>query len=149
MAKYNSQQFQIYLDSQQAWDIIENKSMGYDRDIDELYPPHFISENTSIQYEKKLNTILLKDEKYALLDDKCSGYAISSYGRIINCQFLKPKVIIVYFSNSSLTITVRGIKLHLVTEFTKHGWEFDIDNIRRIYNENRWSIKDKTNPTYR
>ena len=44
---YDSKMFCTYLDGDKAWLLIEQKVMGYDVNLDTLYPEHFLTEITS------------------------------------------------------------------------------------------------------
>jgi hypothetical protein len=55
---YSSSMFITYLDGDKAWDLIERKAMGYDVDMDELYPEHFITEVTSVKYLENILPLL-------------------------------------------------------------------------------------------
>ena len=141
VAEYNSRQFQVYLDAEKAWELIEYKAMGYDRDIDELYPEEFIIENNIQKYTDILNKILMPNEQYVFLDGLCEGYAITSFGRIINCRY--GNIVTIYFTKNRLSVSIRGTKIDFAAEFAKHGWHYDMDKVKHIYNENKWLIKDK------
>lgn len=142
-AEYNSRQFQVYLDAEKAWEVIEYKAMGYDRTVDELYPKEFITENNIQKYADILNKLLIDNEQYVLLDGMCEGYALTSFGRVINCKY--GSIVIIYFSNQSLSVSIRGVKIDFAGQFMKMGWSYDIDTIKHIYNKNKWLIKDKNN----
>jgi len=142
-AEYNSRQFKVYLDAEKAWEIIEYKAMGYDRDIDELYPDEFITERNKQKYIDVINKLLIDNEEYTLLEDMCEGYALTSFGRVINCKY--GSIVIIYFTNQALSVSIRGVKIDFAGQFMKMGWLYDIDKVKRIYNENKWLIKDKNN----
>ena len=134
---YKSQMFYTYLDSERAWDVIENKVLGYDVDMDVLYPENFIVENTVLEYEKKLQVMLLEGEKYHLLTDDCDNYCITSFGRILNAKYLTQNTL--YFGKNSRVVTqVRSTKIVLSKEFKKLQWHFDADAIEKIYDKHKW-----------
>lgn len=133
---YTSKQFCTYLDANKAWDIIEYKTMGYDRDIDELYPEHFLIEKQADKNKKLLDSILLSGEQYAELEGKCVGYVLTSNGRVINLKSGNQTSI--YFKQNTITISVRDIRMDLATEFMKYGWPFDKNEIKRLYDKYKW-----------
>lgn len=133
---YSSQHFYCYLDSNKAWEVIEGKTMGYDRDIDELYPENFITENNIANYNKAIQQLLLPDEQYYLFDSRCEDYALTSLGRIFNVKYLNQ--LSVYFSSVSLITLIRDRKFNIATEFAKHNWPFNIDTIKHTYNNYKW-----------
>jgi hypothetical protein len=136
VTKYKST-FHTYLDSDKAWDIIENKVLGYDVDIDDLYPESFIVETTSLQYGINVQLILLEGEEYVLLEGDCDNYCITSFGRVLNCKYLTQNT--VYFGkNNRVTTQVRSTKILLGKEFSKQGWTFNSNNIQQIYDKYEW-----------
>jgi hypothetical protein len=137
--EYTSKQFQVYLDPHKAWEVIEYKSMGYDRDIDELYPESFLIEKKVLRYQEEIKSTLLPDEQYVLLEGKCDGYAITSFGRVLNVEYNNQCV--VYFSPNRIQLTVRNIKIDFATEFMKYNWSFDINGIRQLYIKNKWNYQ--------
>jgi len=137
--EYTSKQFQVYLDPEKAWEVIEYKSMGYDRDIDELYPEAFLTEKKALKYKETIKSTLLPGEQYALFTDKCEGYAITSFGRILNLEHDNQCVI--YFSKNHMHVTVRNVKIFLATEFMNNGWSFNINDIRTLYDTNKWKYQ--------
>lgn len=138
-ANYNGKLFYTYLDSDRAWELIEKKTMGYDVDIDELYPEHFQTDKTALNYQKVLDKMMLEGEEYKLLDDKCDGYAITSYARIINAKHINQ--VIIYISRYNAKTSVRNVKIDFMTEFEKYDWPFNINNIKRTYDKNKWNYR--------
>jgi len=138
-AHYKGKLFYTYLDSDRVWELIEKKTMGYNVDIDELYPEHFQTDKTALNYQKILDKMMLEGEEYKLLNDKCDGYAITSFARIINAKHINQTLI--YISKHNIQSSVRGVKVHFATEFAKHNWPFIINDIKRIYDENKWNYR--------
>jgi len=138
-ASYTGKLFVTYLDSDKVWELIEQKTMGYDVDVDDLYPEHFKTDKTAIKYEKIISKIILEGEEYKLLEDICDGYAITSFARIINVKHIKQ--VLVYISKRAIKTSVRYVKIDFATEFAKYGWSFNINDIKSIYNENKWDYK--------
>jgi len=136
---YTSEQFQVYLDPHKAWEIIEYKAMGYDRDIDELYPEAFLTEKKAIRFDRVIKQLLLPDEQYVLLPGICEGYALTSFGRVFNLELINQCV--VYFSPNRLQITIRNNKINFATEFMKNNWSFNINDIRQLYINNKWNYQ--------
>ncbi len=133
---YTSKQFRTYLDANKAWDIIEYKVMGYDRDIDELYPEHFLIEKQASKNKALIDSMLLPGEQYVELEGKYAGYALTSNGRMINLK--SGNQTSAYFKKGHIVVPVRDIRMDLATEFMKYGWSFDKDEIKRLYDENKW-----------
>ena len=140
---YTSSMFVTYLDSDKAWELIEKKAMGQDVDMDELYPEHFITEITSVRNKENIKPLLLSGEQYNMFEDNCDNYCITSYGRIINANLMTQSK--VYFSHDTIKVCIRLNKINFVTEFAKHGWSFNIDEIKRRYDENKWRYNHKGN----
>lgn len=138
-AAYKGKLFYTYLDSEKAWEMIENKVLGNNVDIDELYPEHFHTDKNAIKYQQVLDKMMLEGEQYTLLEGKCEGYAITSFGRIINTKHINQTL--VYISKKGVKTSIRGIKIDFATEFIKHGWQFIINDIKRIYDENKWDYR--------
>lgn len=147
-AHYKGKLFYTYLDSEKVWEMIEKKTMGYDVNDDDLYPEHFHTDKNAIKYKQILDKIVLKGEQYALLEGKREGYAITSFARIINVKHINQTLI--YISKHHIKTSVRNIKIDFATEFMKYGWSFNIDKIKRVYDENNWTYKAyNSKPIYR
>ena len=138
---YSSDMFVTYLDGDRAWQLIEQKVMGHNVNFDSLYPEHFITEVTSIQNEEKLKSLLLSDEQYHLFDNVCDNYAITSLGRIFNVKYGTQNK--VYIAKNRITTNIRTTKIYFAAEFMKMGWSFNIDTIKRDYDNNKWSYHYK------
>ena len=138
---YSSNLFYCYLDSNKAWEVIETKTMGYDRDVDELYPENFLTEKNMLNYDDKIKSLLFPDEQYHLFDSRCEDYALTSLGRVFNVKLMNQ--LSVYFQIESLVTLIRDTKFNIATEFTKHNWPFNIDNIKQLYNDNKWKYCDR------
>jgi len=113
--------------------------MGYDVDVDDLYPEHFQTDKTALKYHQLMNKMVLEGEEYKLLEDMCDGYAITSFARIINVKHIKQ--VLVYISKRAIKTSVRYVKIDFATEFAKYGWSFNINDIKCIYNENKLDYK--------
>ena len=138
-ASYKGPLFFTYLDSEKAWEMIENKVLGNKVDLDELYPEHFLTDKNAIKYQQVLDKMILEQEQYVLLNNTCEGYALTSFGRIINVKHINQ--VLVYISKHQIKCSVRNVKINFATEFMKYGWQFNINNIKRIYDENNWTYK--------
>ena len=137
---YKGKQFYVYLDSERAWEVIEKRLMGYDIDVlDELYPEHFDTDKNAIKYNKVMDKLVMPGEQYSLFEGKCEGYAITSFGRVFNVKHINQ--VIVYISKTEMRTTVRNIKIEFATEFMKNGWSFNIDNIKQLYDKNKWKYQ--------
>ena len=140
-AEYNSKMFYAYLDGDKAWELIERKAMGHNVDLDTLYPEHFITEVTSIKNEENIQSMLLPDEEYNLLSGDCDNYAITSFGRIFNAKYATQSK--VYIAKDKITTNIRTTKIHFAAEFMKMGWPFNINEVKRRYDDNKWSYHYK------
>ncbi len=138
---YNSKMFYTYLNGDRAWELIEQKAMGYNVNFDSLYPEHFITEVTSLKHNENLESMLLPNEQYYLFEGDCDNYCITSLGRIMNAKYKTLNK--VYFAKDRITTVVRKTKIYFATEFMKQGWSFDIDTIRRRYDDNKWAYHYK------
>ena len=135
MAKNNSQKFQVYLDGDKFWELLENG-----QDTDSLYPDHFKTEITDSQYHEYMKSILVSGEEYVLLEGDGYDYAITSLGRVINCSY-KTQVAI-YTSSIDAKIVVRTNKLKMSKVFEQYGWEFNIDTIKKNYAKYKWKLRN-------
>ena len=138
---YDSKMFCTYLDGDKAWLLIEQKAMGYDVDFDSLYPEHFLTEITSVQNEEKIKSMILPGEEYYMLEGNCDNYCITSLGRIFNAKYGTQNKI--YIAKNRITTNIRTTKIHFATEFMKMGWSFNIDEIKRRYDDNKWAYHFK------
>jgi len=73
---------------------------------------------------------------YVELEGKYAGYALTSNGRMINLK--SGNQTSAYFKKDHIVVPVRDIRMDLATEFMKYGWSFDKDEIKRLYDENKW-----------
>jgi hypothetical protein len=138
---YDSKMFCTYLDGDKAWLLIEQKIMGHDVNLDDLYPEHFLTEITSVQNEEKIQSMLMSGEKYHLFEGDCDNYAITSLGRIFNAKYGTQNKI--YIAKNRITTNVRTTKIYFAAEFMKMGWSFNIDTIKRDYDKYKWSYHYK------
>ena len=133
-AKLNSSKFQIYLDGERFWELLENG-----KNIDDLYPDHFKEEITDKQHHDFMSKQLLPGEKYVLLDDIAYDYAVTSFGRIFNCIY--GTQVKVYFAKDDVGIIIRTYKDKLSRVFAKYGWEFDLETLRKLYKKHKWNTR--------
>lgn len=133
-AKLNSSKFQIYLDGEKYWELLEN---GQDTDL--IYPDHFKEEITDKHHHAFMATKLLPGEEYVLLDDIAYDYAVTSYGRIFNCIY--GTQVKVYFAKDDVGIIIRTYKDKLSRVFAKYGWEFDLEHLRKLYKKHKWDTR--------
>jgi hypothetical protein len=140
-SQYDSKMFYTYLDGDKAWDLIEKKVMGYDVSLDALYPEHFITEVTSVRNEERIKSMLLPDEQYYMFSGDCDNYAITSLGRIFNAKYETQSK--VYIAKDRITTNIRATKVYFAAEFMKQGWSFNIDEIKRNYDKNKWAYHYK------
>ena len=138
---YDSKMFNTYLDGDRAWQLIEQKIMGHNVNLDDLYPEHFLTEITSVVNEEKIQSMLIPGEQYYMFEGDCDNYAITSLGRIFNAKYgVQNKV---YFAQNRITTNIRTVKIYFVAEFMKQGWPFDIDTIKQLYDNNKWAYHYK------
>ena len=134
IAKMTSSKFQVYLDGDKFWELLENG-----RDTDLLYPDHFKTEIVDEQYHEYMRGKLLEGEEYVLLDDVAYDYAITSFGRIFNCIY--DTQVKVYFSKEDALMIIRTYKTKMSKEFEKYGWDFDLETIRARYKKYKWGTR--------
>jgi hypothetical protein len=138
---YDGKMFYTYLDGDKAWLLIEQKAMGYNVDLDSLYPEHFITEVTSVQNEEKIQSMLMSDEEYHLFEGDCDNYCITSLGRIFNAKYGTQNKI--YIAKDRITTNIRTTKIYFAAEFMRMGWSFNIDTIKQLYDTHKWSYHYK------
>lgn len=129
-----STKFQVYLDGERFWELLENG-----KDTDDLYPDHFKTELVDLQYHEFMKDKLLEGEEYVLLDGDAYDYAITSFGRIFNCIY--GTQVKVYFGKEDVLMIVRTTKNKMSKEFAKYGWEFDLETIRARYKKHKWGTR--------
>jgi len=138
---YDSKMFCTYLDSDKAWLLIEQKAMGYDVDFDSLYPEHFLTEVTSVRNEETIQSMIMPGEKYHMFEGDSDNYCITSLGRIFNAKYGTQNK--VYIAKNKITTNIRSTKIYFAAEFMKQGWPFNIDNIKQLYDDNKWAYHYK------
>jgi len=134
MQKAHKTKFHFYVDSEAAWECIENGKA-----ISSLYPDYFKPEIQDTKYHNHMKSILLPGEKYILLDDKMYDYAVTSYGRVINC--IHGTQVFVYFRKENVMITMRSTKQDMQSIFKKQKWNFNVEEIINNYNKYKWKKK--------
>jgi hypothetical protein len=139
--KYDGKMFCTYLDGDKAWQLIEQKTMGHNVNLDDLYPEHFLTEITSVANEEKIQPMLLPDEQYYMFEGDCDNYCITSLGRIFNAKYGAQNKI--YIAKDRITTNIRTTKVYFAAEFMKMGWSFNIDTIKQLYDNNKWSYHYK------
>jgi len=133
-AANTSKKFQIYLNGDKFWELMENG-----KNLDELYPDHFKTEIVDIQYHNYMESILMPGEEYVLLPDDAYDYAMTSFGRIINCIF--GTQVYIYISNQDAKVIARTYKGKMSKLFEQQGWKFDIKEIMNNYDKYNWKRK--------
>ena len=126
--RYHTTKFQVYLNPDEAWECIE---MG--KNPDELYPESWnIKPNTTL-----LEELLLDGEEFILLDDMLNGYAITNLWRMWSLE--RHNQVIPTFFQTCLQITLRSRRINFQKMVKKKfGIEGDLENLRDIYNQNKW-----------
>ncbi len=122
--------FQHIPSQTKAWFLIENNL-----DLELLYPEHLRTKSDNPNYIKYVESILMDGEEYILMDDDLYDYAITSYGRVINCHTKNQKVSTVMRSakDNGVRVDIRNKKLLLRPLFKKHNWDFNPDKILEQY----------------
>ena len=125
---FKSKQFKVCLDPQKVWEYIE---MG--KDIDDLYPEEFKTENVIIENTKRAEEILLEGEQYMFVEHSHGDYMITSFARIYN--FKHNRFVTPYYkavtNKKDIYVTIRNEKLSLRELFKQQGWEFNVDELNK------------------
>jgi hypothetical protein len=122
------------VDSQAAWECIESG-----KEVSTLYPEYFNEDLTNAKYNNHMESILMPNEQYVLLEDMMFDYALTSLGRVINCIY--GTQCFVYFRKDNVMLTMRNSRLALKTVFDKQGWEFNVNNLLDNYTKYKWKHK--------
>jgi len=130
--KPNKSRYYFYVDCEDAWTCLENG-----KPIDSLYPDYFQSETRDNKYHDHMASIILPNEKYILLEDKFYDYALTSFGRVVNCVY--GTQFGTYFKKTDIALFMRGSRLHLSKAFKEQNWEFDMQKILDNYNKYKWN----------
>lgn len=133
---YNSQMFYVYLDSSKVWEYIE---MG--RNVDELYPPHFNTENLGLQYSSSLSEKMMEGEEFVLLEGWQFDYAVTSLGRAFNIKSQKQLRGYLKNTTSDIVFTLRNKKIFIKDVFSEQNWIYDSKVIHNTYIQNKWEIQ--------
>lgn len=125
--------FYFMPNQQQCWNLIENN-----QDIELLYPDHMREKLDNPAYIKYMKSVLLPGEKYALLDDILYDYAITSFGRLINCKTQNQMFsqIALATKTSDIRISIRNTKTYMSKIFADQGWEFNLNEILKQHTNN-------------
>ncbi len=129
-----SSKFQVYLDGEKFWELLENG-----KDTDDLYPDHFKTEIVDVQYHNHMKSVLMPGEEYILLPDEAYDYAITSYGRIINCLY--GTQVYIYLNKEDAKVIARTYKRKMSEIFKEQGWKFDIREVMNNYEKYNWKHK--------
>ena len=123
-ALLNSTLFEIYLDSEKVWEIIETGG-----DIDTLYPESFKTEKTRVKYEKITAAYMEEGEEFVLLEDYDYDYALTTHGRVFACKFqrfIKHN----YVRGDDVKIIIRNTNISMKELYKKIGWKYDFNFIQ-------------------
>jgi hypothetical protein len=122
--------FRVIPSQSKCWWLIENGL-----DIDLLYPEHLRAKSDNPKYITYLESVLNNGEEYILLDDDLFDYALTSYGRVINCKTQNCKVSSIMRSvkDNGVRVEIRNKKILLRPIFKEQGWSFDPDKILKQY----------------
>jgi len=130
----NYSKFYFYVDSQAAWECIESG-----KEVSTLYPEYFNEDLTNAKYNNHMESILMPNEQYVLLEDMMFDYALTSLGRVVNCIY--GTQCFVYFRKDNVMLTMRNSRLALKDVFDKQGWEFNVNNLLNNYTKYKWKHK--------
>jgi hypothetical protein len=122
------------VDSQAAWECIESG-----KEVSTLYPEYFNEDLTNAKYNNHMESILMPNEQYVLLEDMMFDYALTSLGRVVNCIY--GTQCFVYFRKDNVMLTMRNSRLALKDVFDKQGWEFNVNNLLNNYTKYKWKHK--------
>lgn len=137
----------IYLDSEKVWEYLETG-----KNVDDLYPEEYKTEIKQQEYIKKVQDILLPNEKihcYGVDNPKFSGYGITSFGRILNVKHSKQVCPSYSVWKPHFKWNIREISVFSDVEFNKLGWKHDIVDLVTYYEENKWGMHDINEQYYK
>ena len=125
-----------YFDNEDVWAAIENNI-----DIDTLYPDNFNTNDLTEQYIQYMDKIVINGEQYVLLHRDLFDYALTSFGRVINCSLKNEIGVDIAYNDFILHMRENKIKMSKL--FKQNNWDFDLEEILKIHKENKWKIKRK------
>jgi hypothetical protein len=125
-----------YFDNEDVWEAIENNI-----NIDTLYPDNFNINDLTEQYLQYMDKIVVNGEQYVLLYEEHFDYALTSFGRVINCSLKKEIGVDIAYNDCILHMRENKIKMSKL--FKQNNWDFNFDEILRIHKENKWKIQIK------
>jgi hypothetical protein len=130
----NRSKFYFYVDPKAAWECIENG-----KDVSTLYPDYFNEEITGAKHSAHMESILMLNEQYMLLEGTMYDYALTSLGRVINCIY--GTQCYVYFRKDNVMITMRDSRLGIKEAFEGQGWHFSVNELLDNYTKYKWKHK--------
>lgn len=130
----NRSKFYFYVDPKAAWECIESG-----KDVSTLYPEYFNEEITGAKHNAYMESILMPNEQYVLLEGTMFDYALTSFGRVVNCIY--GTQYFVYFRKDNIMITMRNSRLALKQVFNEQGWKFNVNELLDNYTKYKWKHK--------
>lgn len=126
MSKNKSSKY-VYLDSDLAWEYIENG-----KDLDKLFPDKWITKHKFPEH------LLIKGEQYKFLEDNLSDYAITSFGRIFSFAQSIPKSLMPNIYSFTVGIQLRGKRVNIPNKMKEYNWPTTFEEIRYLYTKHKW-----------
>jgi hypothetical protein len=119
--------FHFIPDQELCWSLLE-----YNQDLSKLYPNHMCEGTDNPVYVKYIESVLYPGEQYTLLDNQLYDYAITSFGRIINCK-TKNEVGGFYLAErtNDIRINLRQSQLLLSKVFAENNWKFEFKKLTK------------------
>ena len=102
-------------------------------------------EDDLVNYKKKIDKVVLKNEEYVFIGDKIPGsyehMALSNYGSVINGK--KGNRLRPMFTPTSIHYRVDQSRVDVPKIFHENGWVYDLEFIKMMHDINGWHYRDR------
>ena len=102
-------------------------------------------EDDLVNYKKKIDKVVLKNEEYVFIGDKIPGsyehMALTNYGSVINGKKgnrLRPML-----TPTSIHYRVDQSRVDVPKIFHENGWVYDLEFIKMMHDINKWHYRDR------
>ncbi len=123
MGKYNKQQYvnDSYIETIEHY-------LHNDLDLKELY------EEEKVQNLDAFKELLIQGEEIIPLFD---NYAITNYCRVFNVKLIR-QLSPNFYEDKNVSVCLHTKKQDIKKLFAEQGWDYNIPDIKKIYDKNKW-----------
>ena len=102
-------------------------------------------EDDLVNYKKKIDKVVLKNEEYVFIGDKIPGsyehMVLTNYGSVINGK--KGNRLRPMFTPTSIHYRVDQSRVDVPKIFHENRWVYDLEFIKMMHDINKWHYRDR------